>query len=497
MKTKVLLFAAVIAFFTVACKDEKGLVNDRLVTNQEVKFTDDEFNVLCQMRNKDNKVSIEEATRLANDVIGFLDGESATKSGTARSIKSVDALTSENLQTVALKSNDGVNVEIPDTIAYVFNFGEEDGFAIISADTRIEAPILGYSGSGTLGTEIDNPGLGMFLEGTEDYILRSIADAEHKRDSLIGMIMTKLNVQNESDTKVVTTTTATISNMRIIQTVDTRTTSQVSPLLPVQWGQGTPYNQTVPKSCTNRTDGKAPAGCVATAVAQIMAYWRHPASIDGTAMNWTELTRYTARPDAYDNVRGKLSVNNSSPLFRNQVAHLMERIGKYTKMNYGCDGSGTSSGNAITYLNNLGYRVAVWPAAYNYNTVLLMLNNRIPVSVGGYSSKTTHKFLGITVNTTYSGGHQWVVDGYLNQIQYVTITVEQLDKSTGKVLNRTTSSGTNTISYLHNNWGWNGSDNGYYIAGSFNADDMELASGTKSESKYNFQYANDMFAVYR
>jgi len=208
---KVLFFATAITLFTIACKDEKGLMDNRLVTNQEVKFTDDEFNVLYQMRNKDNRVSIEEATRLANDVIGFLDGESATKSGTARSIKSVGALTSENLQTVALKSSDGANVEIPDTIAYVFNFGEGDGFAIISADTRIEAPILGYTGSGMLGTEIDNPGLGMFLEGAEGYILRSIADAEHKRDSLIGTIMAKLNTQNESDTKVVTTTTATVS----------------------------------------------------------------------------------------------------------------------------------------------------------------------------------------------------------------------------------------------------------------------------------------------
>jgi len=495
MRIKVLCFAAVIALFTVACKDENGLSDGRPVTNREVKFTDAEFKVLYQMRNENNKVSMEEATRLANDVISFLDGESATKSGTGRSISSIGALTSENLQSVALKSSDGINVEIPDTVAYVFNFGNDEGFAIISADTRIEAPILGYTGSGTLGTETDNPGLGIFLEGAEDYILHSIAEAEHKRDSLIGIIMAKLNLENESETKAVTTKTMTFTNMRMTQIIDTRTTARVSPLLPVQWGQGEPFNQTIPTLCPSRNDGRAPTGCIATAVAQIMAYWQYPANIDGKTINWTELNKYTGYPNAYDNVRGKTDVWSAT--FRTEVAYLMERIGKHTKMKWECGGSGTTPDEAITYLNKLGYRVAVWPTEYNYNTTLLMLNNRVPVLVGGYSSRTANKFLGITMSYTYGGGHRWVVDGFLNQTQYITTTVELIDKSTGKVLDRATSSSTNSYSYLHNNWGGSGSYNGYFLAGCFDMLSSErLASGTKGSEK-NYQYANIMFAVYR
>jgi hypothetical protein len=82
MKNFYFLFTlAATVFFAAACTDD--LSNDKFNASQkEVKvaqLTDDEAKVLFQMRNPDNKVSLDEAMRLAYDVIGFLDGETATK----------------------------------------------------------------------------------------------------------------------------------------------------------------------------------------------------------------------------------------------------------------------------------------------------------------------------------------------------------------------------------------------------------------------------------
>ncbi len=46
------------------------------------------------------------------------------------------------------------------------------------------------------------------------------------------------------------------------------TRETVGPLTLSTWNQGSPYNYFVPDNC--------PTGCVATTMAQVMYYWRHP-----------------------------------------------------------------------------------------------------------------------------------------------------------------------------------------------------------------------------
>ena len=72
----------------------------------------------------------------------------------------------------------------------------------------------------------------------------------------------------------------------------------------------------------------------------------------------------------------------------------------------------------------------------------------------------------------YTGGHAWVVDGY---IDYVTgwRSEEHL--------------------YLHCNWGWNGNCNGYFLDGVFNTDTSpsyeDNVSSTRSHYRYQLKYA--------
>ncbi|MDR3000159.1 MAG: C10 family peptidase, partial [Fibromonadaceae bacterium] len=95
---------------------------------------------------------------------------------------------------------------------------------------------------------------------------------------------------------------------------------------------------------------------------------------------------------------------------------------------------------------------------------------REPLIIEGCSGKEDYKVLGITVKTAYRSCHTWVIDGHLRQ--------------------RITLAGTYTdTDYIHNNWGWNSRDNGYFKSGVFNSNlKPDLASGTKSGERYNYQY---------
>lgn len=496
---------------------------------KSVEFTADEQKVLRQMRNKDNKIGMEEALQLANDVIGFLEEESATKSGASRKIASVVALHNEKDKKITTKSaGDDIQIEMPDTLAYLFNFTDSAGYTIIAADTRIESPILCYTGSGTLKDTIVDPGIAIFLEGAEYYVERSIIEAEQMRDSLIADILSKIDETGVKDTIYIDENedaTKALSPTEITYATETRISysygpwtvaSRVGPLSPVEWNQGYPYNMLAPLTCSSGgSEGRAWAGCVATAIAQIMAYWRYPASIDGYSINWNLLNNYTGRPNEYDNVMNKLYVpgtgnnNANQVLFKQNVSRLMERIGSHVGMDYGCGGSGANMENTLKYLRSIGYAGGNIED-FNTTSVLNSLNSNRPVLSAGNSTKIHHSLLwGLITWSTYSGGHAWVMDGYLRQQRQVTVTATTtkasasggiqplLRAASNAIVITTTTTSTHTeysSYYLHQNWGWNGYHNGYYVAGTFDSNKGgNFPSGTKSGEAYNYQYNNEIF----
>ncbi|MDR1582085.1 MAG: C10 family peptidase [Prevotellaceae bacterium] len=508
MKRINVFLLATMLLASVACSNEENLNDGQLVATNEVQLTDAELDVLYKMRNENNKVGIEEAMQFANDVIGFLDGESAVKSGTARSISSIGTLVSTDMQSVALKSSNDTDVEIPDTVAYIFNFGDEDGYAIVSADTRIEDPILAYTDNGNLSDTIDNPGLILFLEGSEDYIVRSIVDAEQKRDSLISSIVAKLNAENESDTKAIAPRDILLDEQTLRVTTNSvwTTTSFVYPLSLVEWGQGNEYRLWPSafhepfwdlvryKNCTK---GTSPAGCNAVAVAHIMSYWKYPSSIDGYTFHWNELNNYTGGASYLS----KQHIANAPQYIKTEAARLMERIGANINTTYNCveNGGSSSTLNAcVKLLQKYGYKYSYsvmgspFGLNYDYNTIIASLNKNQPVLVRGDSYKRTKSYLcGLITSSSYSGGHAWVIDGYISRRQTVTTTVELTLR--GRIVGRSTSTSYNYANYLHNNWGYSGIDNGYFISGSFNLNRIDLPSNTRaSTTTYgedgNYQY---------
>ena len=528
MRTKKIKFIFIASFAMLCSCNDTSQEQFLQAVEKNVQFTNAELAMMYQMRGESSKVDFNEACIFANDVIAFLDADAPTRAGTARKISTVTALTTDKSQEAITRSSDRVTIELPDTIAYLFNFGEDEGYAIISGDKRIDASILGYCSNGALTGEVDNPAVYQMLGLTEEYIINSIIRYENQIDFMINEILTKMEIEetttrlvddirNLNDTYMVeikelsrddeigggggtsTATTYTTTHG------DWITTDRVQPLLPVEWNQRFPFDNLVKtkNGCTT-----APAGCVAVAVAQLMAYWQHPASIYNYKFNWPLLRSYTARPNEYPSVAGTKQYNivekdygkstADEKNFVSQVSNLMNIIGMSTHMDYSDNGSNADPVDAINFLSTYGYNAGPL-VDYNYNKVIQSLNNGRPVYASGKSEKIQHRIRAIffTIGTwsEYGEGHSWVVDGYLNQRKATTVQITVRNRHTGAIVQQTSTTTYSYANYLHHNWGWDNGDricyNGYFAAGSYDSYDKRLESDTRATTTYdegNFQF---------
>ncbi len=218
---------------------------------------------------------------------------------------------------------------------------------------------------------------------------------------------------------------------------DTLGSGEMPPLLTSKWSQWGPYNLYVPNPALP-PDPAIPTGCSATAMAQLMYYWKHPATGQGSHFyfwNSQTLTADFNHPYYWDRMLDQYSgVENDDQ--RDAVARLMSDIGISINMNYGPlpVGSGASLGatnNALsaffkyssvkTQVNRSSYASSVdW-----FNVFKTQMDNRLPVL--------------LTINNIPVNGlianHAVVVDGYRTD---------------------------NLINLLHVNMGWDGLSDGYY-----------------------------------
>lgn len=223
------------------------------------------------------------------------------------------------------------------------------------------------------------------------------------------------------------------------------------PLIDTRWGQGEGYNNFAPDySCSEYDNGKTPTGCVATALAQIMKHHEYPSNY-----NWSIMP----------NIVYNSTVNSSGT---NEIARLMRDIGNATGMDYGCDGSGTNTGNAVSALQNqFGYSSADY-ADKNFSTIESEISSGYPVILRGGEKVT--KWL---VFNTYQNGHAWVCDG----IKKRKIAIERIVGRGQKIKQCVYS-----VQY-HMNWGWNGSNNGWFTSSHVSGYDFTY----KSKMLYNIK----------
>ncbi len=225
--------------------------------------------------------------------------------------------------------------------------------------------------------------------------------------------------------------------------------TSVGPFLSVKWGQESPYNA----YCLIKLEGEAnpqecPAGSSVTAVAQIMSYYCHPAELPVTFINDPE-NEFT-----YNDVDANLTLdwtalkqyavgNGNSDAAGKDLAVLFREIGELSGTKYDVDGSSTSIGNTTEALHALGYAGCTL-CSYDWQRVREDLDNERPVFMGGSEDD-------------FVKGSSWVVDGYM------------------------TNAGEAGSNYIHINWGFNGYNNGYYLADVFNS------SAKAAGASYNYK----------
>lgn len=185
----------------------------------------------------------------------------------------------------------------------------------------------------------------------------------------------------------------------------TPTVTQVGPLLQTTWAQGVGYNNFAPyMACSTTFNGRAWAGCVAVAIAQVMNYYEYP-----SGFNWNAMPMPGGRYDG-----------------NNAVSHLIHDIGLNVNMNYGCDVSLATANSAVIALHHYGYSDAQKVDFHFLQVKNILLYYGDPVILSGDNG---------------TEGHMWVAGGFY-----------QMNPCPGQVW----------VQNFYMNWGWGGSYNGWY-----------------------------------
>lgn len=328
-----------------------------------------------------------------------------------------------------------------DNLLYIVNRGENNGYAIIAGDNRV-SPILAFSETGSL-TQTDlqrHPALNWMLSEYEKQIKwamthlsdRPFKATARKADANRTPIEPLLEYENDRKTR----------RER-----------------PIQWGQGWPFNAYTPQVTLASGDlHSCPTGCVATAIATVMRWHKWPKKPVGTTGYWWNgnylgLDFNGAPPEnsAYDWEQmpetpcwfsPSLGVMNlPSALQADNIGRLLRDVGYSLGMDYGTFGSSTRTEYWITAAHeNFGYKKSIknierkdfTPEGWE-NEIYDELSNYGPIIYVGTADTTAHCF---------------VVDGWKSG------------------------------NYLHIDWGWDGSFNGWFQLNAFNVPENIIQDGS-------------------
>lgn len=297
---------------------------------------------------------------------------------------------------------------------YVFNKGIKDGFIIVAADDCVLTEVLGYCNYG----EYDNNNLPTNFKWWIDQYQREIDYA----------------IKNGLST------TSTIQPFA----------TSVSPLLGnIAWNQGDPYNLLCPTltNASGETE-RTVTGCVATATAQVMRYYKWPAKGTGSnSYTWekggkTLSVDFSKSTYDWDNMTETYN-SNSSTTEKNAVAKLMYDCGVSCNMEYNLSSAGGSAASAYDQVEGLynyfGYDLGMEHLTRDYykltdwNSIIKKeIDNSRPILYRGTGS---------------GGGHAFIIDGY------------------------------NASGYFHFNWGWGGSSDGYFVTTALNPGELGIGGG--------------------
>lgn len=299
--------------------------------------------------------------------------------------------------------------ELNDTLAFIINFPDETGFAIIAADKRV-SNVLAYAPTGNFDKNVPI---------VKEAFLSHVASAIDQKCA----------------------TTRTDPGIQDPPTPQTYTT--IPTIIDIELSQRSPWDKYVIKEHPN-----CPVGCVPVAVANIISHCADSLNFGSKKYDFKTIVklleaglpkftqnRSIIRPGGGTIIINPINMNYQGAV--DKIAYLLYDIGKPGNLNvtyhtYKEGGSGAYSIDAYNLIKRMGYEVSSFSICTNVGLYYLMTNNYIAYVEGGYTSQ----------NKTV--GHAWVIDG----CQYPNV-------------------GGTTENYYDEvlfwcNWGWGGKDNGYY-----------------------------------
>lgn len=333
---------------------------------------------------------------------------------------SMDEASSAKAKSKRVKSVSG---EVP--AYYVFPNGEGKGFTVVSGDDRLPE-VVGYSDKGTYDEENLPSNYVGFMKAYEE---------------MVGQL-------DNGDSRA----SASIAEAKALRSSGYQQPT-VAPLLgSIQWNQIIPYNKMCPMY--NSTD-RSVTGCVATAMAQVMMYYRCPQSLQA------DIPAYVTKK--YGIAIGRINKgeiydwDNMLPQYASYeplnytdaqaaaVAKLLYHCGVACEMDYGpSSGANVTPGILSTY--------------FGYDSDLMQDVNRDVFTLAEWSQimdkELTAKRPILYSGQSSDGGHEFVCDG------------------------------TDGNGLYHINWGWGGYQDGYFDVTILNPDKGGAGSGSAPDG-YN------------
>lgn len=288
------------------------------------------------------------------------------------------------------------------TSYYVFDNGSDKGFTIVSGDDELPE-IVGYSAHGNSEHLMKTEGCAAFLKAYQKFVA-AFTQGDAKARKILA-------------------------EQRALKADGRYQQPKIEPLLgDIAWNQETPYNKMCPKYEGSKLSA---TGCVATAMAQVMMYYKYPKELKADIPAYTTATNKLkvnaiSKGEKYDwdNMLPTYTEGEYNTTQADAVAKLMFHCGAAVQMDYG-DSSGAllRPEDMSTYF---GYDAdllqEVYRSVYTLAEWKKILDRELeakrPILYGGAASDES--------------GHQFVCDG-----------------SDGEGL-------------YHINWGWSGYSDGYF-----------------------------------
>lgn len=333
----------------------------------------------------------------------------------------------QKAMTKARKQGSKGEITLSQQSYYVFPNANSKGFTIVSGDDRLPE-IVGYSSQGSYDENNLPEGFVSFMKAYQNlYNKVNLGDAEALKN--LAEIKAWRNKKNAS----------------------AASTSAVAPLLGnIEWDQTSPYNNMCPKYDSVHV---AATGCVATAMAQVMAYYKYPkqlkADIPGYVNRWNgipmEIPTITREEGIYDwdNMLPKYNKEaNATQQQKDAVAKLMYHCGAAVRMSYGPEsGAAVSSSKLAKYFGyDADLMMDLSRSSFTLDKWMQIIDTELaagrPVLYGGQSSEN---------------GHQFICDGKDENGLY------------------------------HINWGWSGNQNAYFDLSILNPEKGGTGSGSAAD----------------